>query len=111
LLHGGSFAHSIEYFLEQHGVADVARTWYNDMGVTGYNPWTEGPEAWKYILEDRDLIIFEATEQQIRGAHKTDNMTWLEAGTPSGLVYHPEIGHNAVYDSLYEYLKAHEGEY
>ena len=51
------------------------------------------------------MIIFEATEQQIRGGHKTAGMTWLQAANDGNL------GHNAIYDSLYEYLKAHEGEY
>ena len=110
LLHGGSFAHSIRHYIATYGVGNVTQTWYNDMSSTGRDPWTEGPEAWKYILEGKDLIIFEATEQQIRGDHKTDNMTWTEAALSAG-VYNPSIGHNAVYDSLYEYLKAHEGEY
>ena len=57
------------------------------------------------ILQGKDLVIFEATEQQIRGAHKTAGMSWQEAANNG------HLGHNAVYDSLYEYLKAHEGEY
>jgi hypothetical protein len=32
-------------------------------------------------------------------------MSWQEAANNG------HLGHNAVYDSLYEYLKAHEGEY
>lgn len=105
LVHGGSFAHSIVHYMSNYGVANVTQSWYNDLTSSGHDPRTEGPEAWKYILEGKELIIFEATEQQIRGGHKTAGMTWLQAANDGNL------GHNAIYDSLYEYLKAHEGEY
>ncbi len=105
LVQGGSFAHSIVHYMGNYGVANVTQVYYNDFGNTGRNPWTEGPEAWATILQGKDLIVFEATEQQIRGAHKTDNMSWAEAANNG------HLGHNAIYDSLYEYLKAHEGEY
>ena len=105
LVQGGSFAHSIVHYMRNYGVANVTQVYYNDFGNTGRNPWTEGPEAWASILQGKELIIFEATEQQIRGGHKTGNMTWQQASGDGTL------GHNAVYDSLYEYLKAHEGEY
>ena len=105
LVQGGSFAHSIVHYMRNYGVANVTQVYYNDFGNTGRNPWTEGPEAWAGILAGKDLIIFEATEQQIRGGHKTANMTWEQAANDGNL------GHNAIYDSLYEYLKAHEGEY
>ena len=105
LVQGGSFAHSIVHYMRNYGVANVTQVYYNDFGNTGRNPWTEGPEAWEGILAGKNLIIFEATEQQIRGGHKTSSMTW-EAAASNG-----HLGHNAVYDSLYEYLKAHEGEY
>ena len=105
LVHGGSFAHSIVHYLNAGGVANITQSWYNDLTSSGHDPRTEGPEAWKYILEGKELIIFGATEQQIRGGHKTDDMTWLQAANDGNL------GHNAIYDSLYEYLKAHEGEY
>jgi hypothetical protein len=105
LVHGGSFAHSIVHYLRNYGVANVTQSWYNDLTSTGYDPRTQGPEVWKQILEGKELIIFEATEQQIRGGHKTANMTWEQAANDGNL------GHNAIYDSLYEYLKAHEGEY
>jgi hypothetical protein len=105
LLHGGSFAHSISHYLRTYGVANVTQSWYNDLSSTGHNLWTEGPEAWGSILQGKDLIIFEATEQQIRGGHKTASMSWVDAANNG------HLGHNATYDSLYEYLKAHEGEY
>ena len=110
LVHGGSFAHSIVHYLRDYGVANVTQSWYNDW--TTYNPGgpdprTEGPEAWGALLEGKDLVIFEATEQQIRGGHKTDAMSWQVAFEDHG----NHLGHNAMYDSLYEYLKAHEGEY
>ena len=105
LVQGGSFAHSIVHYMRNYGVANVTQVYYNDFGNTGRNPWTEGPEAWAGILAGKDLIIFEATEQQIRSGHKTASMSWQQAANEGSL------GHNAVYDSLYEYLKAHEGEY
>ncbi|MBE6661099.1 MAG: hypothetical protein E7605_06815 [Ruminococcaceae bacterium] len=105
LVQGGSFAHSIVYYIRNCGVGNVTQVYYNDFGNTGSDPWSEGPEAWEGILAGKDLIIFEATEQQIRGAHKTSDMTW---GAAAG---NGHLGHNAVYDSLYEYLKDHEGEY
>lgn len=105
LVHGGSFAHSIVHYMSNYGFANITQSWYNDLTSSGHDPRTEGPEAWKYILEGKELVIFEATEQQIRGGHKTANMTWEQAANDGNL------GHNAIYDSLYEYLKAHEGEY
>ena len=108
LVHGGSFAHSIVHYMRNYGVANVTQSWYNDWTTYtpgGPDPRVQGPEAWGALLEGKDLIIFEATEQQIRGAHKTSNMTWQQAMGDGSL------GHNAMYDSLYEYLKAHEGEY
>ena len=105
LVQGGSFAHSIVHYMRNYGVANVTQVYYNDFGNTGRDPWSEGPEAWEGILAGKDLIILEATEQQIRGGHKTSDMTWAAAAGNG------HLGHNAVYDSLYEYLKAHEGEY
>ena len=105
LLHGGSFAHSIRHYIQNYGVGNVTQSWYNDFTSSGHDPRTEGPEAWKYILEGKDLVIFEATEQQIRGGHWRPGMDWMTAANDGN------IGHNAMYDSLYEYLKAHEGEY
>lgn len=105
LVHGGSFAHSIVHYLRNYGVANVTQSWYNDLTSTGHDPRTEGPEAWGAILAGKDLVIFEATEQQIRGGHWTPGMDWNVAANDGNL------GHNAMYDSLYEYLKAHEGEY
>jgi hypothetical protein len=54
--------------------------------------------AWEHVLVGLDLIIFEATEAQIRGEHVTGG-SWKEASQNGYL------GHNAVYDSLYEFLK------
>ena len=103
LVQGGSFAHSIVHYLGNYGVGNVTQIYYN--GFNHNSPWTEGPQAWEYWLQDKDLVIFEATEQQIRGGHKTSGMSWEQAANDGSL------GHNAIYDSLYEYLKAHEGEY
>ncbi|MBE6620571.1 MAG: hypothetical protein E7625_04325 [Ruminococcaceae bacterium] len=111
LVQGGSFAHSIVYFINQYGVGNVTQIYYNGYDNYGNDtlgdnsPWMYGPEVWENWLRGKDLVIFEATEQQIRGAHKTAGMGWQEASQNG------HLGHNAVYDSLYEYLKAHEGEY
>jgi hypothetical protein len=105
LVQGGSFTHSIMHYINAYGVGNATQIYYKDFHRN--SPWTEGPEAWEYWLAGKDLVIFEATEQQIRGGHKTDDMSWYEASVDHG----NHIGHNAIYDSLYEYLKAHEGEY
>jgi hypothetical protein len=105
LVQGGSFTHSIVHYINACGVGNATQIYYKEFHRN--SPWTEGPEAWEYWLEGRDLVIFEATEQQIRGGHKTDDMSWYETAVDHG----DHIGHNAIYDSLYEYLKAHEGEY
>ncbi len=108
LVQGGSFTHSIMYYLNQYQVANATQIYYNGLNGTGsfggHSPWEQGPEAWDYWLKNTDLIIFEATEQQIRSEHASGR-NWL-ADAQNG-----SIGHNAVYDSLYQYLKAHEGEY
>ncbi len=107
-LQGGSFTHSIRYYLNNCNIANVDSIYYN--GLNGgstwgdKSPWTQGAEVWSYWLKDKDVVIFEATEQQIRGGHYTGG-DWTKAAKDSN------IGHNVVYDSLYEYLKAHEGEY
>ena len=109
LLQGGSFAGSINHYLENYGVADVDYIYYNGQhghgSITASNPWEKGPEAWAYWLKGRDLVIFESTEQQVRGYHYDGSKPWSKIYNDSN------YGHNAVYDSMYEYLKAHEGEY
>ncbi len=109
LLQGGSFAGSINYYLEHYGVADVDYIYYNGLNTHGSisasSPWENGPEAWGYWLEGRDLVILESTEQQVRGVHYDGSKTWAQIAGDGN------YGHNAVYDSLYEYLKNHEGEY
>lgn len=109
LLQGGSFAGSINHYLENYGVANVDYIYYNGLSshgtISASSPWDNGPEAWGYWLQGRDLVIFECTEQQVRGAHYDGSKTWAQVAADGN------YGHNAVYDSLYEYLKAHEGEY
>ena len=109
LIQGGSFTGSIIYNINAYQVGHIDQIYYNGTmnggAFTGsHSPWTEGPEAWEYWLKDRDLLIFEATEQQIRGGHASGNDWAADAG--NGF-----IGHNVNYDSLYQYLKNHEGEY
>jgi hypothetical protein len=109
LLQGGSFAGSINHYLENYGVADVDYIYYNGQHnhgtIAASSPWEKGPEAWGYWLRGRDLVILESTEQQVRGSHYDGSKPWSQ-------IYNDNAyGHNAVYDSLYEYLKMHEGEY
>ncbi len=102
LIQGGSFTHSIVWNVNAYQVGNITQIYYN--GFNSHSPWVEGPDAWEYWLEGRDLVIFEATEQQIRGGH-ADGMDWATASADGNL------GHNAVYDSLYQYLKDNEGLY
>ncbi len=105
LVQGGSFTGDIVNYMTKYDVADVRRIYYNgDRNVDSWgaqSPWTKGIMVWEEILKGLDLIIFEQTEAQIRGEHVTDG-DWL-AGSTNGY-----IGSNAVYDSLYEFLKATE---
>ncbi len=109
LLQGGSFAGSINHYLVNYGVANVDYIYYNGQhghgSISASSPWEKGPEAWAYWLKGRDLVIFESTEQQVRGYHYDGSQQW------SNIYTSDFYGHNAVYDSMYEYLKAHEGEY
>ncbi|MBQ7337280.1 MAG: hypothetical protein IJW40_02375 [Clostridia bacterium] len=104
-IQGGSFTSDIMYYLRQYGVGNVRRIYYNGNSSTenwgNQNPWTKGIMVWETVLEDVDLVIFEQTEQQIRSGHVTDG-DW-ESGSNNSA-----IGSNAVYDSLYEFLKATE---
>jgi hypothetical protein len=105
LIQGGSFTHEILYFLKHYNVGNVRQIYYNgdrNVGAWGkYDPWKKGIMVWEEILYNLDLIIFEETEAQVRGGHVTDG-NW-ENGSKDG-----NIGSNAVYDSLYEFLKATE---
>ena len=102
---GGSFTGDILHYLNTCGVANARRVYYNGHsgGETwGVNdPWTKGIYVWEDILEDLDMIIFEQTEQQIRSGHATGE-NWV-AESQDG-----SIGSNAVYDSLYMFLKETE---
>ena len=91
--------------MSKHGLANVRQIYYNGQHGVGLwdgdaNPWVQGIYAWESILPNYDMILFEQTEQQIRGGHITDG-NW---GNHRNDFY----GSNAVYDSLYEYLKATE---
>jgi len=99
LVQGCSFSFDIVTYLRNYNIADVKHINYNSGWDTRANPWTHGIYAWDDILEDLDLIIFEFTEPQVSGQHATGD-DW-EAIAAS-------IGHNAVYDSLYEFLKETE---
>ena len=102
-IQGGSFTSDIVYNLEAYGVADTHRIYYNgasaiDRFDDDANPWTKGIYAWGSILNNIDLMVFEQNEQQIRSGHITDG-NWADQSSSS-------IGSNAIYDSLYEYLRA-----
>ena len=102
LMQGGSFEHAIEWNLKNYGVANVTKIYYNNFSNNSTSPWVSGPEVWGHWLTGKDLVIFEANEQQIRGGHASGN-NWV-SDSKNG-----NIGHNAIYDSLYTYLKNHEG--
>ena len=102
---GGSFTSDIAYYLEAYNVADVDRIHYNGTFVVdhwedGADPWKDGIYAWEKILQNYDLFVFEQNEQYVRGGHITDG-NWEAQSMP-------QIGSNAIYDSLYEYLRATE---
>jgi hypothetical protein len=103
LIQGCSFSYDIVYHFISNDVANVQHISYNGGGGANWdenaNPWIQGPSAWENILDGLDLIIFEFTEPQVGGAH-ADSDDWMTISQT--------IGHNAVYDSLYEYLKATE---
>ncbi len=96
LVQGCSFASDIVYHLTANDLANVKHINYNSGWNANANPWKQGIYAWEIILEGLDLIIFEFTEPQVGGAHATGDDWETIANT---------IGHNAVYDSLYMFLK------
>jgi hypothetical protein len=102
---GGSFTGDIIYYLQVKNVASIRSVYYNghNGGATwgNENPWTRGIYVWESILENLDCIIFEQTEQQIRSGHATGDNWPAESADGS-------IGSNAVYDSLYMFLKETE---
>ena len=102
---GGSFTGDIIHYLTSTQVANVRSVYYNGHsgGATwgNDNPWTKGTYVWEDILDGLDLIIFEQTEQQIRSVHATGEDWQRESADGS-------IGSNAVYDSLYMFLKETE---
>ena len=102
---GGSFTGDIIHYLTAAQVANVRSVYYNGHsgGATwgNENPWTKGTYVWEDILDGLDMIIFEQTEQQIRSGHATGD-DWMKDSTDGN------IGSNAVYDSLYMFLKETE---
>lgn len=104
LLHGGSFSSDIAYYLQTYKISRPLRRFnYNNfMGSAKMSPYGElGMDAWDRLLEDIDLVIFEMTEQQIRGEFPSED----ELLSSRGNVY---MGHNVTYSSLYYYLKNNE---
>jgi hypothetical protein len=103
LLQGGSFTAEIAHYLRTYQVCDVRRIYYHGDGSHdpwgSDSPWTQGIMAWDDILEDLDMIIFESTESALNGNHCIGDDWAREYGA---------AGHNATYDSLYEFLKATE---
>ena len=103
LVQGCSFSYDIVCHLNASDVANVRHISYNGNAQTDWggkaNPWVQGPAAWEDILQGLNLIIFEFTEPQVSGAHASGD-DWMAISQT--------IGHNAVYDSLYEYLKMTE---
>lgn len=104
LLQGASFTADIEYYLETYDVANVRRIYgvgdrHDPWGAN--NPWKRGIMVWDDILVGLDLIIFEATEAMIHQGHCLGD-DWLKEYTA------PDLGSNAIYDSLYEFLMATE---
>ena len=103
LLQGGSFTSEIAYYLRTYNVGNVRRIYYHGDGSHdpwgSDSPWEKGIMAWDDLLEDLDLIIFESTESALNGNHCAGNDWAKEYGA---------AGHNATYDSLYEFLKATE---
>lgn len=99
LIQGGSFTHDIVYYCG-HYVGKVRQIYYNwnnySDGIGGTsaedNPLGNNYENWGKLLNGVDYVLFEATEQQVA------TIAW-GAG-----------GHAQVYESLYRYLKAHEGD-
>ena len=103
LIQGGSFTSEIVYYLQTYNVANVRRIYYNGDGAHDpwgtTSPWTQGIMAWDDILDGLDMILFECTESALNGNHCVgDDWAKEYSGT----------GHNATYDSLYEFLKATE---
>lgn len=93
LFQGGSFVHSLVYYWRNY-IGECKQIYYNDsigdyVNGTGQNPLKNGNECWEDLLSNIDYVLFEATEQQL--AYLGNN-----------------TGHVLMYNSLYEYLKAHE---
>lgn len=104
LLHGGSFSSDIAHYLQTYKIARPLRRFnYNNfMGSKKMSPYGElGMDAWERLLEDIDLVIFEMTEQQVRGEFPDED----EVLSSQGNGY---MGHNVTYSSLYYYLKNNE---
>jgi len=103
LVQGGSFTHDIINYLTQYRVARRVRSFYYNKysGQGRHDPLIAGHEAWEQLLDGVDLVIFEQTEQQIRGEFPTRETYQSEAGNPY-------MGSNVIYASLYYYLKDNE---
>ena len=104
LIQGGSFSGDVVNYLRKYRIVDEFEQFsYNSYtGQAKYSPFGKmGYDAWDILLEDIDLVIFEQTEQQIRGEFPTrDN--YVEA---AGNWY---IGSNVIYSTLYYYLQDNE---
>lgn len=104
LVQGGSFCWDFTYLFPHFKVADTYKQFYYNafQGRKSLDPFGDGgTEAWGKLLEDIDLLIFEQNEQQLRSEQADPNDL---AGSSTNYY----IGSNAVYESLYQYLKAHE---
>ncbi len=104
LVQGGSFSGDIVNYLRKYRINDKLQQFnYNNyLGQQKYSPFGEmGYEAWGKLLDKIDLVIFEQTEQQIRGMFPTREN--YKKSTGNGF-----IGSNLIYASLYYYLQDNE---
>lgn len=104
LVQGGSFTGDVINYLRRYRITNKLQTFYYNQysGQARYSPFGKmGYDAWDILLEDIDLVIFEQTEQQIRGQFPTRETYADETGNPF-------MGSNVVYASLYYYLKDNE---
>lgn len=103
LVQGGSFTHDIINYLSKYRIAQKLKSFYYNKynGLSRHDPLNAGYEAWEHLLSGTDLVIFEQTEQQIRGEFPSRETYMHEAGNPF-------MGSNVVYASLYNYLKDNE---
>lgn len=104
LVQGGSFSNDVINYLRKYRIVDNFESFYynNYSGQAKYSPFGKmGYDAWDILLQDVDLVIFEQTEQQIRGQFPTRDNYRDSTGDIN-------IGSNVVYASLYYYLQDNE---